>query len=60
VWGTAARWLPVIPSVGLDEIAAAMVQQIREGFEKEPLLNDDLKRIGQAVLAKEKAEGTAK
>jgi len=37
-----------------------MVQQIREGFEKEPLLNDDLKRIGQAVLAKEKAEGTAK
>jgi hypothetical protein len=54
--GTAARWSGIIPTINIEELAAALVQQIRDGFEKEPLLNDDLKRIGREVLAKRKAE----
>ncbi|KAK0648068.1 hypothetical protein B0T16DRAFT_388382 [Cercophora newfieldiana] len=52
----ALRMSGILPSIGIEELAAAMVQQIRDGFEKEPLMNDDLKRIGREALAKEKAE----
>lgn len=42
------------PSLKIEEIAAAMLQQVANGFEKEPLENADLVRIGQAALAKQK------
>jgi hypothetical protein len=38
-----------VPSIRVYDIAAAMLQQVRDGFEKEPLMNEDLQRIGQRV-----------
>jgi hypothetical protein len=49
-WGAAVRWTNVLPNVIIEELAAAMLQQVRSGFEKEPLMNGDLRRIGQEVL----------
>ncbi|KAJ7743545.1 putative nucleoside-diphosphate-sugar epimerase [Mycena olivaceomarginata] len=41
-----------VPSVRLEEVAAAMLQQVNtaHGFEKEPLQNEDLVRIGRRAL----------
>jgi hypothetical protein len=41
-----------VPSVRLEEVAAAMLQQVTtaHGFEKEPLQNEDLVRIGRRAL----------
>ncbi|CAI6235652.1 unnamed protein product [Periconia digitata] len=36
----------VVPSVGLREISKAMLDQVVGGFEKDPLLNADLVRLG--------------
>ena len=41
----------IVSKVGIQELAAAMLQQVQVGFEKEPLENDDLIRIGQKALA---------
>jgi hypothetical protein len=41
----------VVPSVTLTEIAVVMLDQVVKGFEKEPLMNEDLVRIGQAHAA---------
>ncbi|KAK1753748.1 succinate-semialdehyde dehydrogenase [Echria macrotheca] len=49
VAGAAMRWSPVA-TVTVEEVAAAMLQQVRDGFEKETLSNNDLKRIGSEVL----------
>ena len=43
--------LGIVQKVGIQELVAAMLQQVRDGFEKEPLENDDLIRIGQKALA---------
>jgi hypothetical protein len=45
--------LPIVgvPKVQVDEMAAALIKQIVSGFEKETLMNDDLARIGKALLA---------
>ena len=53
VWGAGLRWTSVAPHISVEELAAAMLHQVQVGFEKEPLLNDDLKKIGSEVLAKE-------
>lgn len=50
--------LGIVKKVGIQELVAAMLQQVRDGFEKEPLENDDLIRIGQRVLGSTTAEGT--
>jgi hypothetical protein len=47
----ALRWTVSVPSVAVNECAAAMLDQAANGFEKEPLLNEDLVRIGQRVLS---------
>ena len=48
-------WLVAsVPSIGNDEIAAAMLAQVVDGFEKDPLPNADLVRIGQKVLKERK------
>lgn len=39
-----------VPSVSVEEISAAMLRQVVEGFEKEPLECKDLVRIGRKAL----------
>ena len=51
VLATVLKWVGVVPKVSLSEIAAAMLDQVINGFEKEPLENDDLARIGSRVLS---------
>ncbi|KAH6656867.1 hypothetical protein BKA67DRAFT_532110 [Truncatella angustata] len=50
ILGTFMRVTGAFPNVKVEEIAAAMLQQAVNGFEKEPLENADLVRIGQAAL----------
>ena len=40
-----------VPSLGVDQCAAAMLHEVLHGFSKDPLLHDDLVRIGDAQLA---------
>ncbi|KAJ9610681.1 hypothetical protein H2200_005458 [Cladophialophora chaetospira] len=47
--------LASLPSVGVVGISAAMLEQVINGFEKDPLMNDDLVRIGQKVLSEGKS-----
>jgi hypothetical protein len=51
VFGAALRLSGMAPTGDLNEIVAAMLDQVVNGFEKEPLMNEDLVRIGKAVLA---------
>lgn len=44
----------VLSTVGLEECAAAMLDQAVNGFEKETMLNEDLKRIGQGARGQQK------
>jgi hypothetical protein len=47
----AARWITgPLPLLSVGEVAAAMLDQVVVGFEKEPLGSSDLARIGSAVL----------
>jgi len=46
------NWVGIVPNVAIIEIAAAMLDQVITGFEKEPLQNDDLVRIGRALIQK--------
>lgn len=39
-----------IPNVSRTELAAALLDQVVYGFEKEPLTNSDLIQLGQAVM----------
>lgn len=48
---TVGRTIIGLPKVELSEIAATLLDQAVNGFEKETLLNEDLARIGQKVLA---------
>jgi len=41
----------IVPNVPLKDLCAAMLDQVINGFEKEPLQNDDLHRIGQNILS---------
>ncbi|KAJ4419127.1 hypothetical protein N0V82_005140 [Gnomoniopsis sp. IMI 355080] len=43
---------PGIPNIKVEEVAAAILDQVIDGFEKDTLTNDDLIRIGQAALSK--------
>jgi hypothetical protein len=47
---TVLKWTGVVTNVSVTEVAAAMLDQIINGYEKEPLQNDDLVRIGRKVL----------
>ncbi|KAH8678206.1 hypothetical protein BX600DRAFT_451685 [Xylariales sp. PMI_506] len=42
-----------VPTVDVQVMAAAMLDQVVNGFEKDPLMNEDLERIGQAALSKQ-------
>lgn len=39
-----------VPIADVGEISAAMLHEVMHGFEKEPLENDDLVRIGRQAL----------
>jgi hypothetical protein len=43
-----------LPSIRVGEIAAALLDQVVDGFEKDTLRNEDLVRIGQQVPAGQK------
>jgi hypothetical protein len=51
-FATIMEFTGIVPKVAVTETAAAMLDQVIVGFEKEPLMNDDLVRIGQRVLSK--------
>lgn len=40
-----------MPRVEVSDLAAALLQQVVEGFDSDALLNEDLVRIGQKALA---------
>jgi len=50
VLGSALRATNLLPSISVQEVAAAMIDQVVNGFEKDPLLNEDLRRIGAKAL----------
>lgn len=45
--------VPGLPKVELQDVAAALLDQVVNGFEKDTLLNDDLTRIGQKTLGEQ-------
>jgi hypothetical protein len=49
--GAEKREIPGLPHIDLPDIAAALLDQVIRGFEKDTLSNDDLVRIGQRALA---------
>ena len=40
-------YIMCLPSISVAEISAAMLREVVNGFEKEPLENEDLVRIGR-------------
>lgn len=51
--GKAVPNVPGLPKVELQDVAAALLDQVVNGFEKDTLLNDDLTRIGQEALGEQ-------
>lgn len=51
--GKVAPNVPGLPLVELQDIAAAMLDQVVNGFEKDTLSNDDLVRIGKKALGEQ-------
>lgn len=45
--------VPGLPKIELTDIAAALLDQVVNGFEKDTLSNDDMIRIGQKVSAEQ-------
>ncbi len=53
---TALKLTISLPNLSVQALAAGMLDQVVRGFEKEPLMNDDLARLGmQAREARNKA-----
>lgn len=50
IFAMVMKYVMSLPSVDVAEISAAMLHEIIHGFEKEPLQNDDLIRIGRQAL----------
>jgi len=48
-FATVLKWAGLVPNISVTEVAAAMLDQVINGFEKEPLMNDDLVRIGRGI-----------
>lgn len=48
---TVGRSMIGLPKIQLNEVAAALLDQAINGFDKETLMNEDLVRIGQRALA---------
>ncbi|KAI6780507.1 putative nucleoside-diphosphate-sugar epimerase protein [Emericellopsis cladophorae] len=52
-WGSAVRTLNPVANVGRDELAAAMIHQVVNTFDKKVLTNADLKTMGRELLAQQ-------
>ena len=50
VAATVLKYMISLPNVDVTDVSAAMLYQVINGFEKEPLENDDLVRIGRQAL----------
>lgn len=50
IFVTFAKYAMSLPNVSVAEISAAMLHEVVHGFEKEPLGNEDLVRIGREAL----------
>lgn len=50
IGATILKYAMSAPSINVAEISAAMLHEVIHGFEKEPLENDDLVRIGRQAL----------
>ncbi|KAJ6532057.1 hypothetical protein B0H19DRAFT_1189836 [Mycena capillaripes] len=57
-FASAVKLVMGVPNLTVTEVSAAMLHQVMNGFEKEPLQNDDLARIGRQALEAE--AGTSK
>jgi hypothetical protein len=53
-WGSAVRTLNPIANISRDELAAAMIDQVVNGFDQLVLTNADLKRRGREILAQQR------
>ncbi|MCJ1384882.1 hypothetical protein MMC17_008000 [Xylographa soralifera] len=53
VWAFVLKYAMSVPNVTVAEISAAMLHETINGFQKEPLENDDLVRIGRQVLTED-------
>ncbi|KAH8900017.1 hypothetical protein GQ53DRAFT_776769 [Thozetella sp. PMI_491] len=51
---SAARALTSTPTLTVQDLSAAMIDQALKGFEKEEMSSEDLTRIGKEMLAKQK------
>lgn len=51
--GEEKRTIPGVPNIDLQVIAAALLGQIINGFEKDTLSNADMIRIGQEALTRQ-------
>ena len=50
MFATAANVVASVPSIDVKVLSAAMIDQAIRGFEKEPLMNADLDRLGKEVI----------
>lgn len=51
-FATVLKWTGLAPNVDVTDVALAMLDQVINGFEKEPLQNDDLVRLGRKLNGK--------
>ncbi|KAK9785073.1 hypothetical protein SCARD494_12327 [Seiridium cardinale] len=54
VVGAILRATGIFPGIRVEELSAALLQSAFNGFEKEPLTNEDMVRIGRATLQAQK------
>jgi hypothetical protein len=50
IWGSLLSWTNILPNITIEEVSAAMLHGVNNGFEAEALRNEDLKRIGRRAL----------
>jgi len=50
VMATGLQLMASVPKVGVEQVAAAMLDQVTHGFEKEPLQSEDLAALGEESL----------
>lgn len=49
MFAKAANWATTVPTVSREDVVAVMLDQVINGFDKEPLENDDLNRMAQQL-----------
>ena len=50
MFATVLSYTISLPNIDVRDVSAAMLHEITHGFEKEPLDNEDLVRIGRQAL----------